>query len=353
MQLAPALPVRFVPVILFLTLFSGCGSVRLSPSSPANPVPDGASSVYVLQQGNPYLANPTLSYVLQFSTVANGAKTPVSTLSLPTAFVAYSIALDSAGQIYVGGYQGSLDTTLRIPEILVYAPNPSGAPEPLFTMKPQGNGLPVSMAVDNSGQLYVANSGPSNIAVYSSGVNGPATPIQLIEGTLTQINTTLLSLAVDATGNIYATTQTNASTPSGLLLVFSPSANGNAAPSRAITNESGVFFYGVAVDSSLNVFATEESATGKNAAIVEFAAGASGNATPIRSISGPATAMSSPGGLRRDNAGNLYTVNALVASTSIAYSLLGFNSVASGNIQPNLQFSSAEWTSAAPELALR
>jgi len=353
MQAAPATLVCYVPVVLLLTLFSGCGSSRSSVGTPPPKAPKGASSVYILQQGNPYLINPTLSYVLQFSATAEGAATPVSMLSLPTAFVAYSVAVDSTGQIYVGGSQESLDTMLQKPEILVYAADSSGTPEPLRTIEPGSNGLPVSLAVDSSGQLYVANtmSTNNNIAVYSSTANGQAMPIRLIQGALTQINN-LESLTIDATGNIYATAQTNANTPPGLLLVFPSSANGNVAPARVLTNASGIF-NGVAVDSGLNVYAVEEFATGTNAAIVEFAAGASGAATPIRSISGPATDIGIPGGLRSDNAGNLFVTNELVTSKSISFSVLGFNSVASGNIQPTIQFSSTEWTAGAPELALQ
>lgn len=348
MRLAAGFVVRLVPVLLFVSLLSGCGG-----GSPVGPPPNqGASSVYVLQQGDPYAANATLSYALQFSTGATGSATPVSSLALPTAFVAYSIALDSAGRIYVGGYQGSLSTGLRVAEILMYAAHASGTPEPLLTMLPQSGGLPVSMAVDSAGQLYVANSRPDSLAVYASAVNGPAMPSRQIEGALTEINT-LESLAVDAAGNVYATTQTGAATPSGLLLIFSPASDGNVAPTRVITSDAGMFFYGVAVDSGLNVYATEEAAAGADGAIVEYAAGASGNAMPIRSIAGSATTMGFPGGLRRDNAGTLYTVNEVATSTSVSFSVLGFNASASGNSQPSLAFSSAAWTAAAPEVALQ
>jgi serine/threonine protein kinase, bacterial len=228
-------------------------------------------------------------------------------------------------------------------------------PEPLRTIEPGSNGLPVSLAVDSSGQIYVANamSTNNNIVVYSSTANGQSTPVRLIQGTLTQINN-LASLTVDATGNIYATAQANAGagTAPGLLLMFAPSANGNVAPARVLTVTSGIFD-GVAVDFGLNVYAVEEFPAGTNPAIVEFAAGAVGAATPIRSISGPVTDIGIPGGLRCDNAGNLFVTNALVTSSSISFSVLGFNSVASGNIPPTIQFSSTDWTAAAPELALQ
>lgn len=339
--------------LLLLCSLTGCGGG--APASGTNPVsptgPVGASSIYVVQQGNPYLVTPTLSYVLQFSVTAEGSVTPVSSLTLPVAYVAYSVAVDSAGQVYVGGYQGSLYTSLRTPQILVYAPGANGPATPARTILPSG--LAVSLAIDHAGQLYAANSMTTNptLAVYSPNADGAATPAQLVEGPLTQLHSPL-SIAVDANENIYVTQSGDASSP-GNLFEFAAGATGNVAPMRSITSTTALFD-GVAVDATGNVFAAANQAPPLTATLMEFAPGASGPAIPIRTISGSSTKLSTLGGLRVDDAGNLYVANVAAGATTgaLTFSIAGFGSTASGNVSPAIQFTSTAWTTGAPEIAL-
>jgi hypothetical protein len=316
-----------------LVLLAGCGS---SPSSGSpSSGPQSGTSVYVLEDtasGNP-------ASILQFPASSSGSVSPVATLLLPTAFNATSLALDGSGQIYVGG-ELSINGSY---EILVYAADAAGSATPVRTIV-DGFGFPESICVDASGLLYVG--GPYSIYIYASTANGAAAPVRTIQGSLTQLYFQT-AMAVDVSGTIFATND------NGPILAFSSGAAGNVAPARVITPTGTSSFYWVALDASGNIFATEDQTPASGslpsvASVVEFANGATGAATPMKTIT--ASSLTDGGGISLDSNGNVYLVNASFSGTTssptVAFSVLGFGSAATGNVTPSVNFTSSAWSHA-------
>ena len=346
--------------------FGGCGSGVKAPaiSSPSGVVPlrsGGATSVYVLQQGDPYLAMPTSSYVLQFSNTSNGTATPVNTITLPSEFVANSIALDSSGKLYVGGSQANLNTKVQYGMVYEYAAGASGMATPLHSFRPLST--PLSMAVDATGQLYVLCGGldyqflPSisplgAVAVYPPDSDGYTTglvsPSRTIQGASTQLSY-VSDLALDNSGNIYVTASP-ASGAAGAVLEFSANQSGNVAPSRTLMH-SGKLFSGLDVDAAGMVYVGETTSTGTDAEIAVFAATASGESLPSRVTTTGGANGALAGGLRLDGAGNLFTT--VVTSTTVpSFALQAFGPGASGSSAATEQFSSPVWFVAGREIAV-
>ncbi len=281
--------------ILSLVVLSAAGCA--DNSSPQNvPTPSqatlatgGAHSIYAINY-------PTSGSETVLSYAINGSAS--STLTLPATFDAGSIAIDrNSGVEYIGGQDLNAG-----PEVLVYAAGATGSATPVRTILPTTAAefaYADSIAVDNVGQLYILST--SGVAVYPSTANGSVAPTRWITGSSTGIVQDV-SIAVDTAGNIYVASA-DANGVTGSIGVFTSSANGNAAPSRTITYPNGIIF-GVAVDSNLNIYASEEtfisSNSVTNAKIVQYAAGASGNATPVRTISGGATGISYLGAVATD-----------------------------------------------------
>jgi hypothetical protein len=86
---------------------------------------------------------------------------------------------------------------------------------------------------------------------------------------------------------------------------------------------------------------------------VGYASTASGAASPTRTISGSATGLAETGAIRIDPAGNIYVVVGTSATYSFSFSLSKFASSASGNIAPSATLTSASWTEAGPQIAIR
>jgi hypothetical protein len=302
----------------------------------------GASTVYVLQTAI------SVCTVLEFSANSKGNQNPPA-LTLPANFAAWSIAVDGAGLIYVGGNSNAGS------EVLVYGAGASGSPQPLKVITSTLNSFvdPEALAVDDAGQLYVG--GESSIAVYSPSANGAATPLRVISGAGTGIFD-VSQMATDSSGNLYVTTKVSASI--GKILVFASNAGTNAAPMQSITFNGGAI-YGLSVDEDKNIYATEDLLTNANgytggASVVEFAAGASGAAVPVNVISGLSTGLGLAAALHRDAAGNLYVMNGSAEfGPGASYSVMGFLPSAAGDSAAAATFSSSALTSPTGDIAIR
>jgi hypothetical protein len=300
-----------------------------------------ASTIYVVQN------NPTTgaSLVLEFAATANGANvTPFATLTAPTAVAFSAVALDTAGNLYVGASA----------EILVYAPGATGTATPIRTIIGSATtllGAVAAISVDASGQIYESNASQASIGIFAAGSNGNVAPVRTIAGTSTLV-TGATSFALDAANNLYVANlvpSTGYTAASSQILVFSPTANGNVAPTRTIAGIStslSNFAFGIAVDGAGTIYATTitlGTSSILSTSILEYAATANGNVAPIKAIGGTLTGFNTAilGGMRVDTAGNIYALVQNLASS--IPSLVIYAPTASGNVAPGATIASSAW----------
>jgi hypothetical protein len=328
-----------------LGLLAGCSSpVRGGPAVPL--ASGGASAVYVSQ---PALDLGVTGTVTQYPASGNGVASPTEALATPFTQADSYVATDPSGQLYLGIQTGESS------EVLVFSSGASGSASPARTIVGSAASFsePGPLAVDAASQLYVVDPAGS-ISVFSNTADRAATPVRLIQGSLTRLAdaTVPSAISVDGAGNIYvALESTSANVADWTILVFSPSATGNVAPARIITVSNPCSLDNsieVALDAKGNFYAA--CFEGDASTILEFALSAPAVATPVKTIAGAATGLEGVLALSVDSVGNLY---ALSYTQSTGLSVLGFGPSSSGNIAPAIQFKSGSMTSIFPQLALR
>jgi hypothetical protein len=233
-------------------------------------------------------------------------------------------------------------------EVLVYAAGASGNDLPVRTIVGSSSSfLTVSdVAVDSAGLLYVLASQPAPmVAVMAASADGMATPVRTITGSATQLSG-YDRITVDPSGTVYVSdmgevTLGGPGSVPGEVLAFASTANGNVAPTRAISGGSTGFgsLYGMDTDSSGNLYvmSISQSAILGPTTIEEFAPTANGNVAPIRTIGVSSMGQSVAESICIDKStGTIYvSVNGPSVATFVA--------TVSGNAAPTAWFTSTAW----------
>jgi uncharacterized protein YjiK len=284
-------------------------SALLSGSVVPPPAPAAATLAHAILVTNTPCNNVT-SY--QIGTSGNAAPTfPQPLLCTPT-----GIALDTSRNIYVSnsGVDGNPSYS-----VAVYPAGSTGQVPPSAVISGSATGLdvPEGIALDGTGNIYVANDGSNNsdadsVTVYPKGSTGNAAPSVVISGANTGLSDPQ-GIAVDGGGNIYVTNSNNTVT------VYPVGSTGNAVPSATIRGFSTGLYdpIGIAVDSS-NIYVANGGNGGNNAVTV-YPVGSSGNATPSATISGANTGLWDPSGIAVDGGGSIYVTNGSYSSTVTVY----------------------------------
>ena len=280
--------------------------------------------------GRAYSADPTptllvsdvCSYaVTAYSAASNGDVSPLA--PVPTGLSAPQfVAIDASGNIYA--------TNACTNTITIYAAGSKGDAAPTAIIGGPNTGLsdPAGIALDSNLNIYVANAGAPGVFVYpplgsSAGLLNEA-PIATISGSNTGLSYPR-GIAVDSTsGNIYVADESAAS-----VYVYPPLASStglpNETPTATITGSNTGLSSpeGIALDSNLNIYVADESAS--SVYVYPPLASSTGlpNETPIDTISGSDTGLISPYGIALDSTtGKIYVADALATSVFV-YPALG------------------------------
>ena len=287
--------------------------------------------VAVDSSGNIYVANTQDSSIIVYSVLPNGAVTPIAAIrGVKTKLKSpHGIALDSSGNVYVTNDAG---------RVTVYPPLGSSigtlneAPSATIAGAKTKLDSPQGIALDSSGNIYVTNiaGGSSNtgtVTIYSPQGSKTGTldepPIATIAGADTGLYNPL-GIALDSSGNIYVANCASCRGGSGdRVVVYSPrgSRKGtlNEAPTAIITGADTGLNYpaGIALDSSGKIYVTNAGSdpSGSSVTVYPPQAGSTGtlNEAPIAMISGANTGLAFsfefPAGIALDSSGKIYVAN--------------------------------------------
>lgn len=358
--------------MLGLGMLTGCSNDGSGPAAAPAPALMAAKNVYVIQYAE--TNNVEADSVLVFSAGSTGATMPTGTLSMPSGYYAYSLAVGPTGKIYVGGNYDDDPS-----QILVFAAGATGAATPIASYT---GGTPGSfdyadyMTVNDKGQLFV-ESDDESIEVYAADAAAGDLPQQYIT-TFQTSDQFSYGIGADSAGNIYlADEQTET------ILVFGAGATGAATPLRTITDAGTSSFsglYAITADAAGNVMVanynvaddpfSEVGATPRNSrvhlkhdpqmrrqraalrahphtalpsastALLMFAAGANGSVAPVSTISGATTTVNEPESMAADALDNIYYVD----NEGGAPTIMMFAAGATGNVAPTKSMTSTAFT---------
>jgi NHL repeat len=202
-----------------------------------------------------------------------------------------------------------------LPGVLFFARDANGNVSPAgeITGSKTMLSLPSGLAMDSSGNVYVANNN-NTITVYAAGALGNTAPIRTISGNEAKLNNPG-GLAIDSSDELYVANCPN--TGRSWINAYASNASGNAAPIRTIEGRRTHLYcpWGLAFDSQSNMYVANDDPN--NGWITVYAADANGDTAPKRTIRGDHTKLSGPAGLAVDASGYIYVVDSELESMCI------------------------------------
>jgi hypothetical protein len=219
-----------------LFVSSGSSVTEYAPGASGNPRPIAVISgsrtwlripgaMAINSSGDLFVLDDQQDLVAEFPPGANGnVGSRVLSFNQLQVFPRGGLAFNSAGDLFVAA-----------DGILEFAPGATGNAKPIATIGGGHTGLnePEGMAFDSSGHLFVANAadgyGVFSVTEYAPGAHGNATPIATITGPNTGLDAPV-GLAVNASGDLFV-----ANADGNTVTEYAPGAHGNAAPIATIS----------------------------------------------------------------------------------------------------------------------
>jgi hypothetical protein len=294
--------------------------------SPSGIARDASGKIYVLNndevsEGFTYFLVSSV-FVYPPLAISTGTlnEAPIAAVSL----MDYSSAMtvDSAGNIYVTNQFGgpAVSGTEDSGSVTVDPAGTNGSAAPLANVSGALTGLahPVGIALDLSGNIYVANSGTANtssaaknqpsVTVYSAGSNGNVPPKAIIAGS--NLGSYVNAIALDSSWNLYAAAFQSAA---GWGVEVFPAGSDGDAPSVATITGTGLYEpAGLTLDPGGNIYVSnEEGGISGDGSIIVFPAGGNGDVTPLATITSNSTGIVEASAIAVDSHGNIYVANEL------------------------------------------
>ena len=322
-----------------LTALAACGGGGGSsggggPVGPTpTPVPPSGPQVYLTDAtGSSSSSQLAANAIVAFSIAQLlGGQSVAPTLSIvsPNFINIPSIAVDAVKNIY----------TVDQPSATLYefpAGSSGSGVSPNRTITSTAFVAPYGVAIGPLGGIYVSDPmggslGNGAIDVFNASQNGNVTPIRQIVGAASQLNQPY-GIAVDSSSDVWVTNDSGASSSPSSVMEFGPS---SSTPIRVISgNATGLNApIAIAFDSSGNIYV----ANGQGNSVTVYAPNANGNQAPIRVLAGSSTGIALPQGLAFDPSGNMFVSNLQAPGVSGTLNVFPPNST--GNVAPIAELS--------------
>jgi len=304
---------EFCGLLLANVALAACGGTSASPAvSGQAPLQTNLTAKPWIYVTNGVYGSPSITV---YGRRANGDAVPVRTIAGSNTELRWpmGIAVDRRGKIYVANVFGG--GTSGYGSILIFAPDANGNVAPVATIE-EGLNYPFGVALDSSGNVYVANNQGESVTIYAAKTYKP---IGRIYGDNTQLYP--VGLTLDSSGQLYVVNSNPSGSGRGWITVYSPGANGNVKPIRQISgHRTGLWnpLGGIGLDGSGDLYVTGDGYR-KPKAILVYRAGARGDAKPIRRIAGSKTQLDGVDGLALDARARVYvtTTSPLSGPTAV------------------------------------
>ncbi len=319
-------------ITVYPPLGNRTGTINEAPTATiagSKTVLDEPTAIALDAHGNIYVTNgaggpavPGKKYdpgvVAVYSAGSNGNVAPVTIIKgAKTGLVSpVSIALDSAGNIYVGNASETIETLSGnftfSSSINIYSAGSTDNAPPIATITGSNTDLGYpTITIDSSRSIYTTGSDGSSINVYPAGSDGNVSPVATIAGANTGVDMPK-ALALDTRETLYVLNGNGGPANTGSITAYPDGSRGDVTPIATTTSRFDVFndAKGVSASSGGNIgVANAEGGASETGSVEIYPAGSYATGSPIATISGDETGLYYPSRIALDSNGNIYVLN--------------------------------------------